>query len=383
MTATPMSAEQQAELGAIANGEEPQSVEQRLRDRRVVEDGSTFFADRGPAEPAFLVDELWTQGAVGWIAGEPKTGKTWLALELIKAITAGRPAMGRFACKAPGRVLYVGEEGNRARFQDRLAGLCNATDSISLSEDVLPRLDVIWRQHVDLLDTTWQRDLLAIAATYQFICLDPFRDMHDRDEDRVHEIKPVLDYLRQLQEQGPAVGAVMHLRKQRDGDKNIRAGQRVAGSRHFHSFLDCALYLDPDKADHDWPVKVTVEHRDHEAIDPFHIELEADGNAERPDYRLRAELAADHYRDRQDTLRANAVTAAREMGPTSKNKLATALHINKKVALIVVGDCLDRGLLIRSDDGRAVLAPGTVPQPPEPVGTSRLTDAPTPHRSGQ
>lgn len=313
------------------------SIEARMREAGVLEDGHAFYASKGPAAAGFLVDGLWAEGGVGWIAGEPKTLKTWLICELIITITTGRPAFGEFACERPGRVLYVAEEGNRRRFQERLAGLCNAY-GVSL-ERVKANLDVVWRQHVDLLDESWKRDLEAIAPGYRAIFLDPFRDMHDANEDRVDEVKPVLDFLRRLQEQGPAVAAVMHLRKARDGDNKVRAGQRVAGSRHFHSFLDSALYLDREKAEEDGSVKVTVEHRDEEAIDPFTIDLEVEGTADAPDFRLRAETAEGALRGRTLELRAKAVEAARERGPSTKTSLASALGIQRKVALKVIDDC--------------------------------------------
>jgi hypothetical protein len=292
--------------------------------------------------------------------------------ELIIAITTGRPAFGEFACERPGRVLYVAEEGSRRKFQHRLAGLCSGY-GVSLA-DVQGQLDVIWRRHVDLLDASWQRDLLALASHYRVIFLDPLRDMHDVDEDRVHQIKPVLDFLRRLQEQGPAVCGVMHLRKQREGDKQIRAGQRVAGTRHFHSFLDSAIYVDREQPAQDWPVKVTIEHRDEETSDPFYVELEVEGIADHPSFRLTAETSAHTLRGRHEELRARAVETAQQAGPTSKTKLATKLGIGKQAALTVVEDCLTHGLLIRSEDGREVLAPSepvsAVPETSEPPGTA-------------
>jgi len=377
-------ADAEAAGDSVAASVEPResAPEQRLREAGVLEDGRTFYAAKGAAAAGFLVERLWAEGGAGWIAGEPKTLKTWLVCELIIAITTGRPAFGEFACERPGRVLYAAEEGNRRRFQERLAGLCNAY-GVPLA-DVQANLDVIWRQHVDLLDGAWQRDLAAIAPAYRAIFLDPFRDMHDADEDRVHQVKPVLDFLRRLQEQGPAVAAVMHLRKARDGDNKIRAGQRVAGSRHFHSFLDSALYLDPEKGgEEDGPVKLTIEHRDEEAIAPFVFELEAEGTADAPDFRLRAETETAALRGRRGEQREKAVEAARALGPTTKTELAKALGVQRQAGLAVVKDCLDQGLLERSDDGRKVLAASepdsAVPEGREPAGTEALPIAENPH----
>ena len=192
----------------------------------------------------------------------------------------------------------------------------------------------------------------------------------------------MLDFLRRLQEQGPAVAAVMHLRKLQDGDKKLRAGQRVAGSRHFHSFLDSALYLDRDKPA-DGAVKVTVEHRDEEVIDPFTLELEAEGSVDGPVFRLQVETTAAALRGRSEELRRRAVEVSRELGPVSMTKLATSLGVAKRMGLEVVRDCLDLRLLERSEDGRDVLAPSEpfleVPATPNPVGTEPPSTVDKPH----
>lgn len=349
------------------------SPERRLRDAGILEDGRAFFADQGAAHAGFLVERLWVEGGAGWIAGEPKTGKTWLICELILAITTGRRAFGEFECARPGRIAYVAEEGNRRKFQERLAGMCRVY-GVAL-EDVMANLDVIWRRHVDLLDPAWQRDLEAIAARYRVIFLDPFRDMHDANEDRVHEVKPVLDFLRRLQEVGPAVIAVMHLKKSQGDGKKLRAGQRVAGSRHFHSFLDSALYTDPEKVDEDWPVKVSAEHRDEEALSPFLVSLEIKDRG----FRLAAELGSGN---RADSARlSEAVERARHLGPATKTALANRLGGRKQDALDVVNRCIEQGLLGLDGHEKVVVVPEPVPVRAEPLGTDALPLAGNPHRS--
>lgn len=57
-----------------------------------------------------------------WVlAGKPKTGKSWFALELLLAVAAGRPFLGkRTEC---GEVLYLALEDNDRRMQGRLKQL--------------------------------------------------------------------------------------------------------------------------------------------------------------------------------------------------------------------------------------------------------------------
>ena len=53
----------------------------------------------------WLIEPLWTSGAVGLIGGAPKSGKTWLALELAVAVGSGCRCLGHFAVGRPGTVL--------------------------------------------------------------------------------------------------------------------------------------------------------------------------------------------------------------------------------------------------------------------------------------
>ncbi len=56
------------------------------------------LADR-PEQQRWLVDGLWSEEAVGIIGGEPKCGKSFLALDLAVAVAAGIPCC-RWRCES-------------------------------------------------------------------------------------------------------------------------------------------------------------------------------------------------------------------------------------------------------------------------------------------
>ncbi|MGB6451972.1 MAG: AAA family ATPase, partial [Steroidobacteraceae bacterium] len=58
-----------------------------------------------PEEARWLVEGLWSEGAVGIVGGEPKCCKSFLALDLAVAVASGRPALRRFTVPQSGRVL--------------------------------------------------------------------------------------------------------------------------------------------------------------------------------------------------------------------------------------------------------------------------------------
>jgi len=78
-----------------------------------------------PPERRWLVEGLWSTEAVGIIGGEPKCCKSFLALQLATAVASGRPCLGRFAVKQPGRVLLYAAEDALHVVRDRLEGLCD------------------------------------------------------------------------------------------------------------------------------------------------------------------------------------------------------------------------------------------------------------------
>lgn len=64
----------------------------------------------------FLVDEILAKGHMAVLAGRPKSGKSWLVLQLAQAVDQGRPFLGRST--KTGRVLYVAlEDGERRVYQ--------------------------------------------------------------------------------------------------------------------------------------------------------------------------------------------------------------------------------------------------------------------------
>lgn len=45
-------------------------------------------------EQRWLIDQLWAEQAVGVIGGEPKSNKSFLALDMAVAVASGAPCLG-------------------------------------------------------------------------------------------------------------------------------------------------------------------------------------------------------------------------------------------------------------------------------------------------
>ncbi len=226
-----------------------------------------------PEQRHWLVDQLWSEEAVGIIGGEPKCCKSFLALDLAVAVAAGTPCLRRFAVTRPGRVLLYPAEDALHIVRRRLEGICAAAGV------ALPELDIQVITAPSLrLDLEADRARLDEAVGRlkpRLLVLDPFVRLHRIDENVSGEVAPLLAFLRDLQRRhAVAVAVVHHARK---GAGATRAGQALRGSSEFHAWGDSNLYLrrEPDsaKAGGDDRIALTVEHRAAAAIPGITLEL--------------------------------------------------------------------------------------------------------------
>ena len=76
-------------------------------------------------ELCWLVEGLWADQAVGIVGGEPKSGKSFLALDLAVAVASGAPCLGRFPVAKTGRVLLYAAEDAYHVVRQRLQGIAH------------------------------------------------------------------------------------------------------------------------------------------------------------------------------------------------------------------------------------------------------------------
>jgi len=219
-----------------------------------------------PEQQRWLVTDLWSEQAVGIIGGEPKCGKSFLALDLAVAVAAGTPCLRRFPVVRPGRVLLYPAEDALHIVRRRLDGICAAAgrDLTELDLQVITAPSL----RLDLAADRASLDETVARLRPRLLILDPFVRLHRIDENISGEVAPLLAFLRDLQRHHAiAVVVVHHARK---GAANIRAGQALRGSSEFHAWGDSNLYLRRDSDDR---IVLTVEHRAAAAIPSLTLEL--------------------------------------------------------------------------------------------------------------
>ena len=218
--------------------------------------------------PSWLIDHLWMHQAVGVIGGSPKSGKTWLALEMAVSVASGTPCLGQFDVLSPGRVLIYAAEDSTDAVRSRIETLSrlhqidfNRLDVHIITMDAL-RLDC--REHQERMEAT----LLLYKPS--LLILDPLVRVHAIDENVAGQVSTLLGYIRALQRKsGAAIALVHHIRK--NAPSNGNAGYSLRGSGDLYAWLDSFLYLRL----HQGQRVLSAEHRAAPAFGPIALDLVA------------------------------------------------------------------------------------------------------------
>ncbi len=231
-----------------------QALRQRMRQDRSFTQPLSTLLDRLDEPIPYLAEKLLVAAANGFIGGEPKSLKSWLALYIGLCLSLGTPIFGRYSVPERVRVLYLQEEDGERRVRRRirkiLAGL-----GMNPPEDDFFRYSIKAGLLFD--DDNWLGRLRAELADFQpgIVIGDVFELMHGRDGDKRADMKPVFRNLDRLREDfGCGFLLTDHFKKTTLGTSK-RGGQRLSGTVGKHAFGECSLYLFPAQG----PNRVRVE----------------------------------------------------------------------------------------------------------------------------
>jgi len=218
-------------------------------------------------ETEWLIEGLWSAQAVGIIGGEPKCGKSFLALDLAVAVASGAPCLRRFPTRQSGAVLLYAAEDAWHIVRQRLEGIACAAgitfESLNIYVITVPTLRLDRAEHQQALQAT------VAHLLPKLLVLDPFVRLHAIDENVAGEVAPLLAYLRSLQRHyHTAVALVHHARK---GAAHERGGQALRGSSELHAWGDSNLYL----RRHGQNLYLNIEHRAAPGTDRLQLALKA------------------------------------------------------------------------------------------------------------
>ncbi|WNO27845.1 DNA primase/helicase [Microbacterium phage Huwbert] len=95
------------------------------------------FLLKNVKKPKYIIKDILTKGACGFIAGEPKSYKSWVGLDMAFSVATGADFLGHFPVIDPGPVLYIQEEDPPATLKNRAAKIWvnKTTDKLQLVRD--------------------------------------------------------------------------------------------------------------------------------------------------------------------------------------------------------------------------------------------------------
>lgn len=217
-------------------------------------------------KPKYLIQHVLTEGACGFIAGEPKCYKSWVGLDLALSVATGADFLGHFRVQNPGPVLYIQEEDPAPTLKSRSAKIWvnKSTDKFKLvhneneaglywlppeqDEAFDPNVNAYIQQGVVLSNEAWQLWLDETLAAgmdgepYRLLIIDTLMmTAGEVDENRSQEMtNKIFKPLKTLsRKHNVAIQVVHHMGK---SDK-ARPGQRLLGSVANHAWGEDSMYL--------------------------------------------------------------------------------------------------------------------------------------------
>jgi hypothetical protein len=300
--------------------------------------------DKGNGTAGWLIERLWTAGGVGILAGQPKSLKTYVALEMAVSVASGSPCLGTFPVSVQGPSLVYAAEDSPSNLRSRL-------ESLSAQRNLrLENLDlrVITSDFIRLDHPQDQKRLHETLLLYRpaLLVLDPLVRLHCQDENQAGPMAALLGYLRHLQRlTGTAVLVVHHLRK---GGNTSGTGYNLRGSSDLYAWVDSFVSL---QRRHD-RVTISAEHRAASPLPPLPIELvQSAEKSQAPWLRIRSQELEPLESD-QDRLRLRLLDVLRDaQRPLKTEELRQQLQVRKQRVTTMLQDLCEEGSVVRLSGG--------------------------------
>lgn len=318
------------------------------------------------SEPEWLIEDWWTMGSHGVIAGLPKSYKSLVSLDMAISVASETPFMGQFAVnpRGSGPVLIIQQENSLPLLRDRLfkishsRGLQVGEATVNASSDSVvlnfpPSLPILFYNDFGF-DMTMPDDREAIeelirSEGIKMVMFDPLYLMiGGADENQAKEMRPVLSWLLRLRNlYGCSVVVIHHWGKGSSDRKGRGAGgTKLLGSTTIYGWLEAALYLEA-KVLPDSNIQVVAEREFRERLSPPPVALNLKmGNIGDNAYKW------DKIGAVGNTNRVlEAISGSGDKGLTM-GEIKEVTELGQKTIRDQVEDLLTRGLIKEATEGR-------------------------------
>ena len=225
---------------------------------------SEFLKAKTVVKP-MLIEAVWPSQAIGFIAGPPKSLKSWMALELAMAISTGNKFLNRYISH-PARVLLVQQESSFYAFQRRV-------EAVSKRYGATHELFILSNVGFDLTDETQSQKLEEEVRRVRpaLLILDPFASFFSGDENSAKEVGGSVRLLRKWRDEYETAICIVHHSNKGNGD---RAGLRMRGSSALYAAAEVGIWMERKDDESSLSSRVKMELKEGEAPWPFEVALD-------------------------------------------------------------------------------------------------------------
>lgn len=204
--------------------------------------------------PGWMVKDFWMRGSHGIIAGEPKSFKSTLGMDMLFSVASDTKFLGQYPVEFGGPVLIIQNENADWIMKDRVEKLALSRGEVgNVKTAGGTRLRIEWARNLPMFFVNQQSFMLDDAANKQAleelidrmrpvaIKLDPLYLMFSGDVNSAKDLGPVLQWSLYIKQRyNCAVILVHHYGK---GSSEKRGGQRMLGSTTLHGWIESAWYI--------------------------------------------------------------------------------------------------------------------------------------------
>jgi len=282
----------------------------------------------------WLVENLITRGGMHFITAPPGGGKSWIAVDLVRACNEGSMWMGCLPVTKC-NILYINEEMGVGRFFQRF---------FKLSPGACENVHIMQKQMVKLDNAEHMADIVQYVKDHDIsiVILDTFVRVHGYDENSNTDMAKLYDRMKGINESGAAIIALHHHKKGIHAGPVAHEAMRGAGEIAAQADLVATV----ENKDGIYTMKTTKQRHigEEDFVEvSYTIVTDEDGGMRLQHCVGGAEAT------KEQMLTDRVLTALDQNEKMSGNALAAVIGNNKQVALAFLESMKDAGLIRKID----------------------------------
>lgn len=310
--------------------------------------------------PGWQVEGFWMKHSHGIVAGEPKSFKSTLVMDMALSIATGKPFLGKYPVDNQGPVLYIQNENAHWIMKDRFEKMLKhkgVVGKINRSKDKLrvefpPKVPFYMiNQQSFMLSDEDHRDYLEELVDRmrpELVVLDPLYLMFNGDVASAQDLFPILQWLLYLKNTyNVGILVIHHYNK---SGESKRGGQRMLGSTTLHGWIESAWYLTTLSSDEQAEVIMAREFRGAGLQSDIDIQIEM-GDMEDPHYDVKTsdyiKPDSEGKRAGADTMRSDIISVLKSRDGVNDGYIEINTGYNNKQIREVIDSLIQQGLYYR------------------------------------